>query len=162
METPLKLRKILINTCYGGFGFSKQFLETYELKAAERGVESLLNTDKYTWDTIKVRSDPLILEVFEELGSQASSDAFAKLKTKEILESDLEFVKIEEYDGKESIQIDPGAFYQTTLMAFLAEHKNDTLVDITELRNKVAQKEAEHKAYMNQVYGIGSQFKNAL
>lgn len=148
METPFKLRKILINTCYGGFGFSKQFLETYELKAAERGVESLLNSNRYTWDTVKVRSDPLIIEVFEELGSQASSDRFANLKTREILESDLEFVEIEEYDGLESLRINRAKFYETTLLTFLAEHKNDTLVDITELRNNVAQKEAEHKAYL--------------
>jgi hypothetical protein len=63
MVTPLKLRMILINTCYGGFGFSDKFLETYKQKAAERGVESLLNRNRYTWDTVKVRSDPLIIEV---------------------------------------------------------------------------------------------------
>lgn len=148
METPLKLCKILLNDCYGGFGFSDKFVELYNQKANERGVEPVLKKGHYYFP-IKVRSDPLIIEVFEELGSKESSDQLAKLKVKEVLESELDYVNIEEYDGLEHIRINEGDIYRTILFEFLEKHKDDTMVDITDLRKKVKDREAERKAFLN-------------
>ncbi len=143
----MELRKVLINRCYGGFEFSKTFLETYREKAKERGVEPVLKEGHYYFP-VKVRSDPLIIEVFEELGSKKSSGGFAKLDTKEVLASELDYVEIEEEDGYEHLRVNVGNIYRDMLFKFLEKHKDDTMVDITDLRKKVSDREAEIKAFL--------------
>jgi hypothetical protein len=147
MSKPLAIRNVLINKCYGGFEFSKTFLETYRERAKERSVEPVLKEGHYYFP-VKVRADPLILEVFEELGSKKSSGGFAKLDTKEVLESELDYVEIEENDGYEHLRVNVGNMYRDMLFEFLEKHKDDTMVDITDLRKKVSDREAEIKAYM--------------
>lgn len=81
--------KILINKCYGGFGYSTEFRCEY-LKRT--GIEIPLYSDD-------LRSDPTIISLFEELGSERSSGNYSRLKLIEIPD-DVEY-SIEEYDGKE-------------------------------------------------------------
>lgn len=82
--------KVVINTCYGGFGLSKQALKLYEERTGKK--------DVYCWD-IK-RNDPILIQVIEELGLKAAG-GFAELKILEIPD-EVNYV-IEEYDGWEHI-----------------------------------------------------------
>lgn len=87
------MTKIVINTCYGGFGLSTKGEEEY-LK-----IKNLYDeTNFYSRDI--PRDDPALVQVVEQLGS-ASSDSFAKLKVIEIPD-DVEW-EIKECDGIEWI-----------------------------------------------------------
>jgi hypothetical protein len=82
--------KIVINTCYGGFGLSKEALALYNERS--RTVE--------TYDFVIKRDDPILVKIVEELGEDAS-DRLANLKVVEI--PDDVVWGIEEYDGNEWI-----------------------------------------------------------
>jgi len=94
--------KIVINTCFGGFGLSKMALESY---AYRKGV--VLGKWNETWgyfDDFSARdierNDPDLVQIVESLGNLASGWA-AELKVVEIPD-DVEW-QIEEYDGSEHI-----------------------------------------------------------
>ena len=82
--------KIVINTCYGGFGLSEESLALYNQKA---GTEL-----KYVFDI--ERTDPHLVAVVEELGPIANG-SFSSLKVVEIPD-DVKW-HISEYDGLEHI-----------------------------------------------------------
>ena len=76
--------KIVINSCYGGFGLSEEALKYIGIK------------DCYDIE----RNDPRLIECVRELGEKADSRC-AKLKIVEIPD-DVEW-QVEEYDGIEWI-----------------------------------------------------------
>jgi hypothetical protein len=80
--------KIVINTCHGGFGLSKEALALYNERAG--------TAIKYE-DDIK-RNDLILIEIVEQLG-EAANGGFAKLKVVKIPD-DVQW-QIEEYDGVE-------------------------------------------------------------
>ena len=82
--------KIVINTCYGGFGLSKEALALYN----ERSDITV------TYDFNITRNDPILVEIVEQLG-EAANTRFSELKVVEVLD-DVQW-QIEEYDGKEWI-----------------------------------------------------------
>lgn len=104
--------KVVINSCYGGYGLS----ETAMLKYAEiKGIKIYIKKYKsmtfyYTTETFEEesflsedkidRNDPALVETVEILGEEANGD-FAKLKVVEIPD-DIEWT-IEEYDGIEHV-----------------------------------------------------------
>ena len=85
--------KVLYNNCYGGFSFSNEFMEEVKKRYPE------LKLDYYV--SHKLRSDPRILEVFEEFGSGRSSGPYSKIKVREIPDN-VEY-DIHDYDGMESV-----------------------------------------------------------
>jgi len=80
--------KIVINTCHGGFGLSKEALAFYNKRAG--------TAIKYD-DDIK-RNDPILIEIVGQLG-EAANGTFAELKVVEIPD-DIQW-QIAEYDGDE-------------------------------------------------------------
>ena len=82
--------KIVINTCYGGFGLSKEALALYNERS--RTV--------VTYDFEIKRNDPILVEIVEQLG-EAADGCFSALKVVEIPD-DVEW-GIEEDDGHEWI-----------------------------------------------------------
>ena len=63
--------RVVINTCFGGFGLSKEARELYKKKGGE-------NTNiKYNFQL--GRSDPILADVVTELGKKANSN-YAKLE----------------------------------------------------------------------------------
>ena len=81
--------KVVINTCYGGFGLSDEALAKYK---AIKGITE----EVYYWDI--ERDDPALVQVVEEMGD-AAAGSFSQLKIVEIPD-DVEYI-IEEYDGSE-------------------------------------------------------------
>jgi hypothetical protein len=82
--------KIVINTCYGGFGLSKEALALFNERTGT----------VITYDFEIKRNDPILVEIVEQLG-EAAGGFFSALKVVEIPD-DVEW-GIEEYDGNEWI-----------------------------------------------------------
>jgi len=101
--------KILVNKCYGGYGTSKEVArewlkrtnavftiieDTYHLVVEIDGEKHYMNSiDRY---------DPILIELYEEKGSEFVSGRHAELKLEEIPD-DCEY-SIGEYDGQEWIE----------------------------------------------------------
>jgi hypothetical protein len=82
--------KIVINTCYGGFGLSKEALALFNERTGT----------VVTYDFEIKRNDPILVEIVEQLG-EAAGGFFSALKVVEIPD-DVEW-GIEKYDGNEWI-----------------------------------------------------------
>ena len=80
--------KIVINECYGGFGFSNE------------AVEILGKEYEYKWNV--ERDDPKLIALIEEKGSEFVSGTFACLVVVEVPEEATDYI-IREYDGYESV-----------------------------------------------------------
>jgi hypothetical protein len=100
--------KIVINSCYGGFGLSREAIDLYCAKKAKYSGESIQTGkwnatwgyyDKFHCRDIK-RNDPFLVEVVESLGEKASG-ACAELRVVEIPDNVDWYVN--DYDGMESI-----------------------------------------------------------
>lgn len=78
--------KIVINTCYGGFGLSDEACKLLNIK------------NDYKYIDYAKRGDPKLVEVVEKLGEKANGNC-AKLKIEEVEGK----FKINYYDGIESI-----------------------------------------------------------
>lgn len=107
-------RKVVINSCYGGYGLSKEAVQLYlkytHMKYTEEDRSDRWSTDQFgkqivvngnAWDDDDIpRDDPILIKVIEELGNAANGN-FSKLKIIQI-PADVEWT-LEEYDGKEWI-----------------------------------------------------------
>lgn len=86
--------KVLINRCFGGFGFSDYFVEEYH-KRTGTYISNLYD------DSLSVRTSNDIIELVEKIGPEKSSGGLSKLKIVEVPD-DVEW-EIHEYDGMERI-----------------------------------------------------------
>ena len=87
-------RKIVINRKYGGFSLSGEAVAMYRELKEEAG--------KNIFPLDIPRDDPLLIQVIQNLGEQASSGSFAKLKIVEIPDDVPEGGwTIQDYDGIE-------------------------------------------------------------
>lgn len=90
-------RKVVINTCHGGFSLSEYACEAY---ATAKGIERK-DFSMYELE----RDDPYLVAVVEQLGNKANfavaNASYSKLKVVEI-PADVKYT-IEEYDGVEHI-----------------------------------------------------------
>ena len=77
--------KFVINDCFGGYGYSINFLNKY-------GKE---------FGSLK-RNDPKLVAAVEEFGEEESSGQYSALCIKEIPDDATDY-SVEEYDGAESI-----------------------------------------------------------
>ena len=85
------MKKIVINSCYGGFSLSEAAVERFKELSGDTEATSYHLTNNS-------RNNPHLVQVVEELGSKADG-RFANLKIVEIPD-DVEWI-IEEYDGIE-------------------------------------------------------------
>lgn len=95
--------KVVINSCYGGFGLSEEANDLLHSKYPDM----LEVFDDYEGGEIKYlkheieRHDKRLIEVIEELGVEKSSGMCAKLYIEEI---GTPMYRISEYDGFEDIE----------------------------------------------------------
>jgi hypothetical protein len=88
----MKVTKIVYNRCYGGFGLSKAAWERY----VELGGQA-----ESSFDLDRNRTDPILVQVVEELGEDANG------MCADLVIDDLPAgtkYRIEEYDGLEHIE----------------------------------------------------------
>jgi len=106
--------KVVVNRCYGSFGLSHEAVMRYSELAGLNlvGVQDSLfyhyyrdgkiGDEDYYWSEGDLeRTDPLLIQVVEELGEKADG-SFSTLEVVEIPD-DVKW-KIAEYDGWESVQ----------------------------------------------------------
>jgi hypothetical protein len=104
------MTKVVINQCFGGFGLSAKAKQKYlELKGVTRvvikkndwGNLTAFVDGKEYYDGDMDRTDPILVQVVEELGKHANG-AHADLTVVEIGKG-VQY-RINEYDGNESIE----------------------------------------------------------
>lgn len=89
-------RKVVINDCFGGFGLSKEAIQRLkELGLSEETIDNL--------DYSRNRTNPLLVQVVEELGDKANGNC-ASLIVEEIPPN--KRWKIHNYDGQETLIIE--------------------------------------------------------
>lgn len=81
--------KIVINRCWGGFSLSDAACKK-------------LNCRPYDYDQDDLRCAPELVQVVEELGTEAASGDFSRLKVVEVPD-DMRWY-IDNYDGMESVE----------------------------------------------------------
>jgi hypothetical protein len=116
----LNLVGYLYNTCHGGFEFSEEFKKRMNDKRVAAGLQPL----KYFREE---RVDPEYIALFKELGARASSGYCARLAIAYFPEEFLEFVVIDEYDGRESVAICQAEVYEALLKRFMEERAHGKL-----------------------------------
>jgi len=85
--------KVVYNACYGGFGLSEE---------AKKLGEQLSGDPKWGNDIWNMeRTDPILVQVVEQLGSEKASGIYAKLTIEHLKNGQL--YRITEYDGMESV-----------------------------------------------------------
>lgn len=90
--------KIVFNACYGGFGLSD---EAFEMFRERTGLKDTHQLD-IEWHH---RTNPVLIDIIEQLGSRRASGPAALLLVAEI--PDDYGYSIEDYDGVESIYLSP-------------------------------------------------------
>jgi hypothetical protein len=95
------MTKVVINTCFGGFGLSAKAEALYCAYAN-------LNLNEFSNHDID-RDSPILLQVIEQLGIDECHGKYASLKIVEIPD-DVEW-HIAEYDGKEHVAEDHRTWY---------------------------------------------------
>jgi len=98
--------KILVNGCYGGFSISDEARDEYKRRTG----------DSPTYDHDTNRYDPVLIQIYEEFGSERFSGFLADICVKTIDEIYKDYHTIDEYDGIESINIDYAGYEKNTLI----------------------------------------------
>lgn len=93
--------KIVINTCYGGFGISKEAAQWMAERGDNAAIRDLASEHFYGYGLNEDRTNPLLIEAIETLGALAVSGNMSALKVVEI--PDGVSYEIADYDGCESI-----------------------------------------------------------
>jgi hypothetical protein len=95
--------KIVINTCFGGFGLSKKAIERLAELGHQEAIE-VLPDFKGNWSDPCMsdieRNHPLLVRVVEELGEEANGQ-YARLEVEDV---DGDGWYVHEYDGNERIK----------------------------------------------------------
>jgi hypothetical protein len=131
--------KVLTNGCYGGFGISNQ---ACILWLEKQGIPvEIIEHDDYFAHTFLVngekrvlrysidRADPVLIEIFEEKGTEFTSGSCSELELNEIPDG-CEY-SIHEYDGSEYID-------ETWINVTLEELKNGLSEDKLRLAQQVS------------------------
>lgn len=142
----LDLVGFLCNGCYGGFGFSDLFMEKLNERQKVAGLES---REEYWYDRRcpTARADPMVIRLFQELGSRASSGYHARLYLTWFPREFLEFTRIHEYDGSETVSILFKDVESELLKKFLEDWKTDSSLTVEELDRRVTVLKAKQERY---------------
>jgi hypothetical protein len=86
--------EVLYNGCYGGWGLSDKAKELYILRKVKDPIYYL-----------RRRSDPTLIQIYNELGADFDSK-YSKTVTEKIPKKYENYYYITEYDGLETVEID--------------------------------------------------------
>lgn len=111
---------VLYNTSYGGFNISHQAVELINKKYEELG-KPPINSHSFV-----TRSDPVIIDVYEQLGCDLFSGRCSRIGIEYIKKKYINFIKIDEYDGMESVIIDYSTSVITQINNILNSNQSDS------------------------------------
>ncbi len=136
----LDLVAYLYNTCYGGFSFSDEFIERLNEKRKEKGLEPLhTHSDE--------RTDPQVIETFQELGWRKSSGRCARLHIHWFPSEFIGYIITHEYDGVESVGINKDEMDKELLRKFLADYEKDKSLTVEDLKTRYDTLNTKYKRY---------------
>jgi len=126
--------KVLINSCFGGFGFSDEFLKHLESVHPDMFTDAGLDTSYYNWrdderivnEAIAFGFDP------EDRDCLLASGPFARLTVVEVPDGCNYY--IDEYDGNEHISHTSFNISEDMLKAGLTDQQLETARNVTYLR----------------------------
>lgn len=96
--------KVVINSCFGGFGLSVAAIDLYHEKKELVYRENGKDYDKFDFEEDYIeRDDPVLVQVVEELGKKAN-DSCSSLRIVDVPD-DVKW-HIEDYDGMEHVAED--------------------------------------------------------
>jgi hypothetical protein len=124
-EAKPTMTKVLYNDCYGGFGFSKEFIAEYESRTGKKFNE----IRQYGTSKDSIRIDPLAHAIFEERGSEWCSGKFASIKVSEIPTILIGYWEIEEYDGNETLRVNVSSALADVLETYMQTGDHAAMVD---------------------------------
>lgn len=113
----------LYNTCYGGFGLSKECIALYKARTGKK-------PEVY----LKDRKDPVLIKIFLEKGSYWTSDNYSDIKFLEVPHELLQYIRYSEYDGVETVGVSYTAALNKLTAKFLESVLNDESNLIVEYR----------------------------
>jgi len=87
--------EVLLNDCYGGWQISNKAKKLYELRRT-----------KDSNNNIRRRSDPILVQIYKELGDEFDGGKHSKTGIEKLPKKYEKYYIISEYDGLESIEID--------------------------------------------------------
>lgn len=88
--------EVLLNDCYGGWQISNKANKLYALRKTTN------DSNNY----IRKRSDPILVQIYKELGDEFDGGEHSKTNIEKIPKKYEKYYIISEYDGLESIEID--------------------------------------------------------
>ena len=89
--------EVLLNDCYGGWQISNKANKLYELRRKK---------DSNNYNYIRKRSDPILVQIYKELGDEFDGGKHSKTGIENIPKKYEKYYIISEYDGLESVEID--------------------------------------------------------
>jgi hypothetical protein len=148
---------VLYNNQYGGFGYSKKAISEYNKRvpagAAKikvgtgQGIasqallgKSKVDHEKYAYEID--RGDPLMVQVCEKLGNEAS-DKYANITIAQVPRKFEKHYFIGEYDGLESVQIDFKGYQLDTIKSIVSDDTIPSKVQVEMVRDILLEKDPE-------------------
>lgn len=116
--------EILLNECFGGFRLSDKALEEYNNKLRElnQNHENLYHTQIYK---LEHRMNPILIDIVKKLGNDANTQN-SHITIKQINSTLKDYIKIDIYDGFESIYINNELYTKNMIKYILNSNINDS------------------------------------
>ena len=118
MEYPTTFTFTILNVCYGGFRLSDQCLAALNHLREARSELLITPAENH----MKYRNDPDLLHLLTTMGITWCSGPCSTLVPVPFPTSMKDFVRIDEYDGKETLTIDFNAAFTKQAFEILANH----------------------------------------
>ena len=118
--------EVLINNCYGGWSMSSKAKNLYKLRKTE-------NSNN------RRRSDPILIQIYKELGDEFDSEKHSKTGIVKIPKKYEKYYIISEYDGLESVEIDYTKYELDNLKQKIKEILENNSIDNDEKINQFNQ-----------------------
>lgn len=125
-ETNNEEIEILYNACYGGWGLSDKANELYSLRRMQ-------NSNNY----LSKRSDPILIQIYNELGDEFDNKKYSKTIIKKIPKKYEKYYLISEYDGLETVDIDYIKYELDNLKRNIKELLENNNIDNDEKINQI-------------------------
>jgi len=117
--------EVLYNGCYGGWGLSDKAKELYTLRKVKDPIYYL-----------RRRSDPILIQIYNELGADFDSKN-SKTVTEKIPKKYENYYYITQYDGLETVEIDYTKYDRDNLKKNIKEILENNSMDNDEKINQL-------------------------
>lgn len=133
--------KVVYNSCYGGFGLSKDAMCEYNRRMSTN-LEYVEGID---------RSNPLLIDLVETMG-KAVNDKYCKLKIKEFKLKYKGFIDWDEHDGKEYVYVNYNRYLIYNIRHVTKDTSMSSYEKINSIQSILDDYDSRPKTFMDNVY----------